>query len=80
MNNNSDYINVSDDENDNNDDDSSNIKNNNDNYQNNCIKLNNERRSNSDSIDDLYHVDIWRDSSLVRICASDIFLYPKFRS
>ena len=80
MNNNSGYIHVSDDENNNNDDDSFNIKNKNDNHKNSCINLNNERESSSESLDDMYHVDIWRVSSLVRIFASIIPLYPNFRS
>ena len=56
--NNNNYKNNSVDESCNNDDDSSNMNNNNDNYKNSCIKLDNERRSNSDSTDSMYHGDI----------------------
>ena len=60
INNNSNYKNISVDETCNDDDDSSNMKNNNDNYKNSCIKLKNERRTNSDNIDNMYHADIWK--------------------
>ena len=58
--NNSNYKNIYVDETCNDDDDSSNMKYNNDNYKNSCIKLKNERRSNSDNIDNMYHADIWK--------------------
>ena len=72
--------NVSDDENNNNDDDIFNIKKNNDNHKNSCTSLNNEWKSSSDSIDDMYHVDIWRVSRSIRVFASIIPLYPNPRS
>ena len=69
INNNSVYQDVSVVENSNNDDDSFNRKNHNDNYKYSCINSNNERRSSSDSIDNMCYVDFWRVSSLVSFFA-----------